>query len=77
MSAPELSVHNESRRAWLLGFASGGLLLAFGVPSLVRAATPVQPPVSANPQYGGAGCRTGCATIRTCSSRSRRTARSP
>ncbi|NTZ05654.1 xanthine dehydrogenase family protein molybdopterin-binding subunit [Burkholderia metallica] len=55
MSAPELSVHNESRRALLLGFASGGLLLAFGVPSLAHAAAPVQPPVSANPQYGGAG----------------------
>ncbi|MET3819367.1 isoquinoline 1-oxidoreductase beta subunit [Burkholderia ambifaria] len=55
MNAPELSVHNESRRALLLGFASGGLLLAFGVPSLARAATPAQPPVSPNPQYGGAG----------------------
>ena len=55
MNAPELSVHNESRRALLLGFASGGLLLAFGVPSLARAAAPVQPPVSPNPQYGGAG----------------------
>ncbi|MCA3864977.1 MAG: molybdopterin-dependent oxidoreductase, partial [Burkholderia sp.] len=55
MSAPELSAHNESRRALLLGFASGGLLLAFGVPSLAHAAAPVQPPVSANPQYGGAG----------------------
>ena len=55
MNAPELSVHNESRRALLLGFASGGLLLAFGVPSLAHAAAPVQPPVSPNPQYGGAG----------------------
>lgn len=55
MRAPELSVDNESRRALLLGFASGGLLLAFGVPSLAQAATPAQPPVSANPQYGGAG----------------------
>ncbi|HEF5785430.1 TPA: xanthine dehydrogenase family protein molybdopterin-binding subunit [Burkholderia multivorans] len=54
MNAQRLSVCNESRRALLLGFASGGLLLAFGVPSLARAAVG-QPPVSANPQYGGAG----------------------
>ncbi|KVE28866.1 twin-arginine translocation pathway signal protein [Burkholderia singularis] len=62
MSSDELAVQNESRRALLLGFASGGLLLAIGGPALVQAATanaPGGPPVSANPQYGGAGMPNG------------------
>ncbi|GLQ86460.1 xanthine dehydrogenase family protein molybdopterin-binding subunit [Dyella flagellata] len=49
MSQDNLRICNESRRSFLLGFGAGSLLLAFGLPTLARAAeTPKK-------EYGGEG----------------------
>ncbi|HKT27267.1 hypothetical protein, partial [Dyella sp.] len=48
MSHDSLHICNESRRAFLLGFGAGSLLLAFGLPTLARAAE-----TSPKKKYGG------------------------
>jgi isoquinoline 1-oxidoreductase subunit beta len=57
MNNDDLKICNESRRAFMLGFGAGSLLLAFGLPSLALAAEkPVTPPKK---KYGGEGTEHG------------------
>jgi len=51
MKKNQLEICNESRRAFMLGFGAGSLLLAFGLPSLALAAP--------KKQYGGEGAEHG------------------
>jgi isoquinoline 1-oxidoreductase beta subunit len=52
MNKDHIEICNESRRAFLLGFGAGSLLLAFGLPARARAAQPAH-------QYGGEGAEHG------------------
>lgn len=58
MKNDTLNIRNESRRAFLLGFGAGSLLLAFGLPSLARAGSRAAAP-SRESQYGGAAMEHG------------------
>jgi len=55
MSRRDLEICNESRRAFMLGFGAGSLLLAFGLPSLALAATKPE----TRKLYGGEGAEHG------------------
>ena len=52
MNKDRIDLCNESRRAFLLGFGAGSLLLALGLPELAHAAQPAR-------QYGGEGAEHG------------------
>lgn len=52
-------LHNESRRAFVLGFGAGSLVLALGLPRLARAGEAKQANAGSAKKYGGEGMPNG------------------
>ncbi len=59
MKHDELALHNESRRAFVLGFGAGSLVLALGLPRFARADETTEASPGTSKKYGGEGMPNG------------------